>query len=110
MSPALMSKKSYICPVCGYLLTYPPEDFNICPSCGVEFGAETTVYSILDLRQNWLMHGATWSSKVVKPPRDWDPLIQLKNLEARPIPGRSTSVPKEVTWAKTPAYRFSLIA
>lgn len=90
MSAALMNRKSkkYVCPVCGYLLSYPPQDFNICPSCGVEFGAETSVYSFEDLRRNWLQNGAQWSSRVQKKPRDWDPYSQLRDFQMMMITAR----------------------
>jgi hypothetical protein len=81
MSAALKVKiQHYVCPVCGFILDFPPEDFNICPSCGVEFGAETSIYSIVELRKNWLDRGAPWSSRVQPRPIGWDPAWQLVNL------------------------------
>jgi hypothetical protein len=72
-------KTQYPCPVCGFLMDYPAEDFNICPSCGVEFGAETSVFSYEVLRQNWVNHGAKWSSFFRPIPYGWDGLLQLLN-------------------------------
>jgi hypothetical protein len=80
MHKILISNK-YVCPICGYLLSYPPDDFNICPSCGVEFGYETSSRSFWDLREEWLRTGANWASRVVPKPKSWDPMLQLKNLE-----------------------------
>ena len=82
MSPALRWKtQHYVCPVCGFILDFPPEDFNICPSCGVEFGAETSIYSMNDLRKNWIDRGMPWSSRVQPRPAGWDPAMQLLNLD-----------------------------
>jgi hypothetical protein len=72
----------YICPVCGFLLDYPPRDFNICPSCGVEFGADTVEYSYDELRQAWRERGQTWSSSVIERPANYNPQLQLQNLGA----------------------------
>jgi predicted RNA-binding Zn-ribbon protein involved in translation (DUF1610 family) len=52
------NEKRYPCPVCGFHLEYPPDDFNICPSCGVEFGYETASRSFYDLRREWINTGA----------------------------------------------------
>ena len=68
----------YPCPVCGFPLKYPPEDFNICPSCGVEFGYETAGRSFYELRQEWVDSGAHWASRVHDKPRNWNPWIQLE--------------------------------
>jgi hypothetical protein len=72
--------KKPICPVCGYFLEFPPSDFNICPSCGTEFGYSDSGHSYDELRWNWFRHGAAWSSTVDKRPKGWDPLFQLLNL------------------------------
>jgi hypothetical protein len=73
-------RERYICPVCGFLLKHPPENFNICPSCGVEFGYETTSRSIEELREEWLRTGALWASNVHPRPKDFDPTMQLGNI------------------------------
>jgi hypothetical protein len=72
--------KKYLCPICGYYLEYPPEDFNICPSCGVEFGYETASRSSEELRKEWLSTGARWASNVENEPNGWDAMLQLANL------------------------------
>jgi hypothetical protein len=69
--------RRYACPVCGYDLEYPPEDFNICPSCGVEFGYETAGRSFFELRQEWIESGAQWASRVDTPPKNWNPWAQM---------------------------------
>jgi hypothetical protein len=77
----------YLCPICGYLMSYPADDFNICPSCGVEFGYETIDRSYSDLRKEWLASGANWASRVVPVPQNWNPYRQLKNFrdDFRPV-------------------------
>ena len=69
---------SYLCPVCGYnKLRRPPKDYLICPSCGTEFDYHDSVLSYEELRWQWLAKGAKWHSRVVPPPPDWDPFVQL---------------------------------
>jgi|ERR1039458_10226877 hypothetical protein len=72
--------RKYLCPVCGFYLDYPPKDFNICPSCGVEFDADTIEYSDEELRQAWMARGMTWSSSVIPRPASYNPVAQLQNL------------------------------
>jgi hypothetical protein len=67
----------YPCPVCGFNLKYPAEDFNICPSCGVEFGYETAGRSYADLRKEWVATGPAWASRVHPSPGGWNPWLQL---------------------------------
>lgn len=42
-----------LCPVCGYGMKEAPADFNICPSCGTEFGVHDVNSSIPELRKAW---------------------------------------------------------
>lgn len=65
------------CPVCGYLLSEPACDYNICPSCGTEFEYHDAGRSHAELRQAWIARGAPWSSRHVAPPLNWNPLRQL---------------------------------
>jgi hypothetical protein len=69
-----------LCPVCGYLMRYPPSDFHICPSCGTEFGYDDAGRSYDQLRQAWLVAGPKWWSQVEPQPPDWNPALQLSNL------------------------------
>ena len=71
-----------MCPVCGYGMDDPPEDYNICPSCGTEFGLHDAHTSIAELRAAWLRSGAHWWSPVDPQPQGWDPYLQLDNLMA----------------------------
>lgn len=65
------------CPVCGYTLNAPAVDFEICPSCGVEFGYSDAGVSHASLRSEWISYGATWSSSVVHRPPGWNAWRQL---------------------------------
>ena len=73
------------CPVCGYPdLTEPAYDqhgcasFDICPSCGTEFGYDDAGRTHADLRERWVNTGAKWSSSTAKPPAGWDPVAQIR--------------------------------
>jgi hypothetical protein len=70
-----IKKKLVPCPVCGYSLDV--YDFNICPSCGVEFGVDTVGHTYEELRQVWVDNGAVWSSSVDPQPLSWNPWWQL---------------------------------
>ena len=65
------------CPVCGYEMADGPRSFNICPSCGTEFGLHDENSSIEALRIWWLSTGPRWFSRVVPQPEGWNPTIQL---------------------------------
>src|SRR5487761_1277683 len=70
----------YLCPVCGYGMQEPPENYNICPSCGTEFGIHDVNASIQELRAAWLQSGCNWWSRSDPNPVDWDPCRQLAHL------------------------------
>ncbi len=68
----------YYCPVCAYSdLTFPPQDHNICPCCGTEFGYDDNSKSWDDLRQEWIDSGARWFSDSTSKPDDWNAYEQL---------------------------------
>lgn len=72
---------TYRCPVCGYAMPFAPEDNNICSCCGTEFGYDDLNKTHGELTRLWIAHGAKWFSSYVKPPRNWNPWLQL--IEAR---------------------------
>jgi rubredoxin len=89
-----MSNKQYICPVCGYVgFDDPPwssdlsPSYDICPSCGIEFGyddfrpteAERKI-RWEELRHDWITNGMQWSSRVDPMPHNWDPAKQLRGI------------------------------
>src|ERR1700678_4028583 len=72
---SMHSSNPFTCPVCGFTgLTEAPYDehgcasFEICPSCGTEFGYDDANRSHEDLRKAWLAAGKTWWSQTIKPP------------------------------------------
>src|SRR5437868_12950436 len=69
---------NHICPVCGYPdLEDPPADFEICPSCGTEFGYSDIARTYDDLRDRWLATGPRWYSRVTPQPPNWNGHDQL---------------------------------
>lgn len=66
-----------MCPVCGYGMEEPPEQYNICASCGTEFGVHDVNASIEELRVAWLKTGLKWFSSVEPEPQGWDPFSQV---------------------------------
>jgi len=83
---------SYMCPVCGYdELTEEPRteisggSFEICPSCGFQFGVTDDDRGITysDWRQNWIEGGMVWDKGRSKPPPEWNPVQQLEALDRR---------------------------
>jgi hypothetical protein len=73
------------CPVCGFGGLHQPArnekgggSFEICPSCGTEFGYHDTTRSDEELRHAWVQAGARWHSRSRPPPPDWDPYRQLR--------------------------------
>jgi len=66
-----------LCPVCGYTMARPIEDYDICPSCGTEFGVSDTNASIEELRSAWLLTGPNWWSESDPRPVSWNPFAQF---------------------------------
>ncbi len=65
------------CPVCAYAMPYPPSDYNICPCCGTEFGADDVDWSYTELRARWMRRGAVWFSPTIPRPDTWNAYAQL---------------------------------
>src|SRR5229473_1757408 len=93
-----------MCPVCGYEMAEGPRDYNICPSCGTEFGIHDVNSSIRELREVWVANNLQWHSKVIERPPNWDPWLQLIRVFSRmhqealpdPYPSASPIVPKRI--------------
>jgi len=66
-----------VCPVCGYSMEQSPSDYNICPSCGTEFGYDDLAQTFEELRREWWNAGPKWWSPVDTQPPDWDPARQV---------------------------------
>jgi hypothetical protein len=84
-STILSARMVHTCPVCGFTeLAEAAYDnagcasFEICPSCGTEFGYHDAKESHAELRKRWLAAGAPWSSRAIPSPPNWDPLQQLR--------------------------------
>jgi len=89
-----------LCPVCGCKMQDPPRDYNICPSCGTEFGLHDVNASTSDLRSAWLRTGPKWWSTVTPEPENWNPVEQLANLPDAQTSG-AESLPLEPSPAGT---------
>lgn len=80
----------YICPVCGFPNLHEPAyegtspSFEICPSCGTEFGYQDATTSHEQLRSIWISDGCKWWSKDQRPPTLWNPQEQLSNVRDLP--------------------------
>ena len=68
------------CPVCGYPDMPIPLKWEICPSCGTEFGLSDAGRTYEELRQAWIADGAKWASNIVVQPSFWAPITQLRNV------------------------------
>jgi hypothetical protein len=78
-----------MCPVCGYDMEDPPDNYNICPSCGTEFGLHDVNNSIEELQAAWLgsgPNGPAWWSKFDPPPVNWNHLRQFERVAIRANP------------------------
>ena len=92
------SNATFTCPVCGFPgLSEPAYDehgcasFDICPSCGTEFGYDNATRSAEELRKRWIETGAPWGSKTTPPPPGWDGTKQLANAGLSPVPDSANS-------------------
>jgi hypothetical protein len=92
-----MAQPEHICPVCGYELAEPAwvddvgGSFEICDSCGIQFGYEDAAGDDRELRAAlwgewraaWVANGMPWRG-VGRPPDDFDPGAQLARLADSP--------------------------
>jgi hypothetical protein len=78
-----------ICPVCGYDgLEEEPRpvfgggSFEICPSCGFQFGVTDDDHGFTydAWRKLWVDGGMVWDKGRSQPPAGWDPLLQLAQI------------------------------
>ena len=79
----------YTCPVCGFPdLSEPPRSmsgggsYEICPSCGYQFGVSDDDRDITyeEWRKIWIANGMRWNSAGINPPKDWNPIEQLRRI------------------------------
>ena len=85
------------CPVCAYRnMPDAPQDYEICPCCGTEFGMDDVERTHEELRKEWMAKGARWFSDESQAPRGWNAMDQLIEAELLPYeaqPSESYSVP-----------------
>lgn len=81
-----------MCPVCGFVMEDGPWDFNICPSCGTEFGVDDRNATLEELRQEWIETGPTWQSTAIPQPENWNPIIQFIDVFTNQHPNFSGRV------------------
>lgn len=95
------------CPVCGYPgLEEPPRSsggggsYEICPSCGFQFGVDDDDKGISheEWRSRWAGKGLPWSSRGIPKPKGWDATAQLAAV-TKPV--RAAGAKKPAT--KAPA-------
>jgi hypothetical protein len=81
----------FVCPVCGYQgLKEPPRpssgggSYEFCPCCDFEFGVTDDDLGISDeeWRKKWVSEGMPWRSRFRHPPKDWDPIEQLRHVSS----------------------------
>ena len=100
------------CPVCGYEMREPPRDYNICSSCGTEFGISDVNSSVADLRDAWLESGPAWWSKTEAQPVGWDPVEQMARAGIalkKPVASAETFVSTASSTASIPATAASWV-
>ena len=80
----------YTCPVCGFpdLAEIPRSEkgggsYEICPSCSFQFGVsdDDRGFTYQQWREHWIKQGTPWDKGRTKPPVDWNPREQLRNIE-----------------------------
>ncbi len=95
-------QNGFTCPVCGYVMSVPPCDFHICPSCGTEYGNDDLDWTHEQLRSAWMLNGFQWWSKSETKPPDWNPFEQVlrvilvtipkEDIDTSPITGQSDEI------------------
>ena len=92
---------NHTCPVCSYQMAYPPQDYNICPCCGTEFGNHDIDKTYDELRQDWFRRGMPWFFR--QPPLGWNPWAQLGNIGQVGYPYSIASWPFSITIGGVPS-------
>jgi hypothetical protein len=99
----------YPCPICGFRFDHPIVDFDICPSCGTEFGIDTVDHTVKELRDIWIANGLTWQSGVDLPPKNWNAYSQLMAIIPRIdfAPAANQQMPSTMHFQR-PRFQFAL--
>src|SRR5436853_428601 len=104
-TPALTTDGPFICPVCGYDgLGEPPYNadgdgsYEICPSCGFEFGFDDHSEGVShdEFRATWLAAGATTANRSTMPKCSrvrtaWATGLAVASATAIPAPASASS-------------------
>ena len=99
-----MKEHTYLCPVCGFNeLLDPPEDYNICPSCGTEFGLHEWMHTYDELRARWLASGPRWHSLAWPRPENWNPYQQLMRITNPLSAPQGETIVVQLEWPRTRA-------
>jgi hypothetical protein len=93
-----MDNRDLTCPVCGFPDLHDPAwdgdepSFEICLSCGTQFGYEDGTRDLesreerqLQLRARWVAAGYPWASIALPAPAGWDGRRQLAAMMARGV-------------------------
>ncbi len=81
------------CPICGWPHLAEPArnssggaSFEICPSCGFEFGYDDDDqgFSYAKWREQWIAAGMKWWSTSRPAPPGWNPDLQLAKVRLIP--------------------------
>jgi len=81
----------HTCPVCGFDgLEEPPttpecgDSYEICSCCGFQFGVSDgdRGFTYEGWRQAWISNGMRWWSTSRAAPPGWDPVAQLRRVDA----------------------------
>lgn len=84
-----MKTSSHSCPVCGYAKLHEAPrsssgggSFEICPSCGFQFGVsdDDDGISYEEWREDWIDSGMEWTSKGIEQPPAWDAKAALATV------------------------------
>lgn len=93
-------RAEHLCPVCGFEMDDAPANYNICPSCGTEFGVTDVNASTIELRMNWIASGMGWWSPTDQKPAQWNPFIQLARFAGvSTSAGLKTAAVQRVEWS-----------
>jgi hypothetical protein len=80
----------YVCLVCGYSeLTKPYGDYlrpsyEICPTCGYQYGYHDYFQTPINYRKRWIDEGANWWAHGGPIESNWNARQQLKRLDDLP--------------------------
>ncbi len=101
---------SYQCLVCAYAqMPLPPNDYNICPCCGIEYGLDDAFESYEDLRDEWLLAGGPWFSDAdpYLQPANWNPWSQLEAAQfPYNVPRPDSHIKTDISFPSAEGFRL----